>query len=481
MKINESEKVEFKKSTAELKQALKTLCAFANNGEGTVYFGINDKGKIIGQEISDNTIKRISASVLSLIEPRLYPNIYVEKIDNRDVLLVEIKNSPEKPYFYKGKAYKRIGTSDAYLSRYELEKFLYERRNPAYRFDRMIAKECKEGVAVKTLKWFLKKAKETRNLPIDFDENRNAILNKLGLFTQNKLNFAGLLAFGKKIQKYFPDVILKCAVFEGVDKTGRMLDHIEINDNVFKQIDYAENFILRNIRKSAVINPQTGRREERYELPYLAIREAISNAVAHRDYRISSHIDVAIFDNRLEIWSPGALPFGIKLKDLCKGHLSVLRNPAIAEVLFLAGYIERWGTGIDKMNKMMRGYGFSIPKYKEIAGNFVVIFQRKNGQRKKQAPNRRRSITAQAPPKHRPSTVQVKILVFCRKPKHRDEIQKHTGLKHRGHFRANILKPIIRNGLIEMTIREKPNSPKQKYVITEKGKRILGDIENKKR
>ncbi|MEA2082246.1 MAG: putative DNA binding domain-containing protein [Elusimicrobiota bacterium] len=477
MKTNESERVEFKKSTAELKQALKTLCAFANNGEGTVYFGIDDKGKITGQEVSDNTIKRISASVLSLIEPRLYPNIYVKKINNKDVLLVEIKNSPEKPYFYKGKAYKRIGTSDAYLSRYELEKFLYERANPAYRFDRMIAEDYRDGVSAKTLKWFLKNAKETRNLPIDLSEDKNTILNKLGLMTQDKLNFAGLLAFGKKIQKHFPDIILKCAVFEGADKTGRILDHIEINANAFRQIDYAENFILRNIRKAAWINPQTGRREERYELPYLAIREAVANAVAHRDYRIPSHIDIAIFDNRIEIWSPGALPFGIEIKELSKGHLSVLRNPAVAELLFLAGYIERWGTGIDKMNKMMRDYGLFSPEYKEIAGNFVVIFQRKSRRKKTQVSSgKRRSSTVQVASKYRPSTVQVKIIVFCKKPKHRDEIQQYTGFKHRGHFRANILKPIIENGLIKMTIQERPNSPKQKYVITKKGTRVLEEL-----
>lgn len=359
MRFRESEKIELKQSTAELKQALEDLCAFANSDTGTLYFGISDEGKIIGQEITDNTLRKVSTTILSLIEPRLYPNIYVEEIDGRHILIVEVKNSPEKPYFYKGKAYKRVGTTNAYLSRYEIEKYLYERENPAYRFDKTIIKEYKTGVSVKTLRWFLKKAKEERNLPVNLSENKNITLSKLGLLTQDKLNFAGLMAFGKEIQRYFPDTIVKCALFEGIDKTGRILDHIEIKDNIFNQIDYAENFILRNIRKSAWINPQTGRREEKYELPYLAIREAIANAVAHRDYRIGSHIDVAIFDDRVEVWSPGELPLGIKMEDILKKHISALRNPAIAELLYMAGYIERWGTGIDKMNRLMKEYGSS--------------------------------------------------------------------------------------------------------------------------
>jgi ATP-dependent DNA helicase RecG len=128
--FKESESVELKRSTAELKQALEDLCAFANTGMGTVYFGITDQGEAVGQQISDDTFKRVSSTILSSLEPRLYPNIYREQIKGRDVLVVEVKNSPEKPYFYKGKAYKRMGTTNAYLSRYEVEKYLYERENP---------------------------------------------------------------------------------------------------------------------------------------------------------------------------------------------------------------------------------------------------------------------------------------------------------------------------------------------------------------
>lgn len=142
------------------------------------------------------------------------------------------------------------------------------------------------------------------------DEGYEEVLNKLGVITEENLNVAGVMAFSDFPQQYLNIAIVKCAVFEGVDKSGRILDHIDIKDNIFNQIDQTENFILRNIRKSAWINPKTGRRDEQYEIPYLAIREAIANAVAHRDYRMASHIDIAVFNNRVEVCSPGGLVDG---------------------------------------------------------------------------------------------------------------------------------------------------------------------------
>jgi len=489
MKFKESEKVEFKKSTAELKEALNDLCAFANSGIGTIYFGVSDKGKVVGQDVSDNTIKKVSITILSLIEPRLYPNVYTQTVDGKEILVVELKNSAEKPYFYKGKAYKRIGTTNVYLSRYEIEKYLYERENPAYRFDKTTIEEYKGGIAARTLKWFLKKAKEERNLPINLSESRDVILSKLGVLTQSKLNFAGLISFGKDIQRYFPDTIVKCALFEGRDKTGRILDHIDIKDNIFNQIDFAENFILRNIRKAAWINPQTGRREEKYELPYLAIREAIANAVAHRDYRISSHIDIAIFDDRIEVWSPGGLPLGITIKDLPKKHMSVLRNPVIAEVLYLSRYIERWATGINKMNRLMREYKLPLPKYEETAGSFVVLFQRQKIVTKVREKSKvqldeqaKAQVEAQAKAQVEAQVgiteIQRRILSVCLiAPTPKRGIAKkigHSGIS--GSLKKNV-KFLVDKKLIKYTVPDRPQSSKQKCVITKKGRKLLEERE----
>jgi len=377
MKLKESVTVEFKGSTAELKQALEDICAFANNGDGILYFGIVDDGKVRGQDVSDKTIQRVSTSILSSIEPRVYPNIYEDTINGKTVLVVEIKNGPDRPYFYKGKAYKRVGTSNAYLSRYEVEKALYERDNPKYRYEKTAIKEYKDALDRKTINWFLEKAKEERFLPVDGNDEQNDILKKLNLVTNGQLNLAGLVCFGKEIQRYVPESLVKCAIFDGLEKrSDRIVEYEDFRTNIFEQIEGVHNFIQKNCRRRYAVNPETAQREAVYEWPLLAIREALSNAIAHRDYMISGHTDIAIFDDRIEIWSSGTLPEGIKIEDLDKTHKSVLRNPAIAEMLYFAGHIERWGSGIKAMNTFLKQAGLPKPTYEEIGSNFVVTFKK---------------------------------------------------------------------------------------------------------
>lgn len=377
MKLKESTKIEFKKSTAELRQALEDICAFANNGEGVLYFGITDDGKVTGQDVSDKTIQKVSTSILSSIEPRVYPNIYEEMISGKTVLIVEVKNGPDRPYFYKGKAFKRVGTSNAYLSRYEVEKALYERDNPKYRYEKTVINEYKDSLDRKAINWFLKKAKEERSIPIDKADKQHDILSKLNLLTENKLNLAGLVCFGKNIQRYVPESLVKCAIFDGLEKRSDMIvEYEDFRTNIFEQIEGVQKFIMNHCRKRYAINPETARREAVYEWPLLAVREALSNAIAHRDYMISGHTDIAIFDNRIEIWSSGTLPEGIQIKDLNKTHKSVLRNPAIAEMLYFAGYIERWGSGIKAMNTLVKEAGLPKPIYEETGSSFVVTFKK---------------------------------------------------------------------------------------------------------
>ena len=144
-----------------------------------------------------------------------------------------------------------------------------------------------------------------------------------------------------------------------------------------------------------------------------------------------------------------------------------MRNPAIAEVLFLAGYIERWGTGIDKMNKLMQDYELSIPEYDEISGNFVVTFRRKEI-----APKIKHR-TESVPGLSQVGEQVFSILKFCSLPRAKKEILKHLNLSNVYLNYKRKIYPLVKNGLLKMTIPEKPQSSKQRYVIAEKGEQIL--------
>jgi len=246
------------------------------------------------------------------------------------------------------------------------------------------------------------------------------------------------------------------------------------------RLNWAENFVLRNIRKQAEVNPDTGRRESRYEVPFRAIWEAIANAVAHRDYRLASTIDVAIFDDRIEICSPGELPRGMTLEQLHLPYRSVLRNSTLAELSYLTRYIECWGTGIQNMKEWMEGHGLPEPEFAITEHSVLTVLKRPAEKSMPQISREHPAGTWQVPSKYPASTQQVKILKFCKILFLSKEIQKHLGLKDREHFRSEILKPVIDGGYIAMTMPGKLTSSKQKYRLTEKGRQLLKELEGKK-
>lgn len=480
MRLKESQTVEFKESTGQLSRALESLCAFANTDLGTVYFGIKEDGNFKGQEISDRTFRKVQQAIFNNIEPNLYPNIFEKYIDGSKILIVELKNAPERPYFLKGRAYKRVGTSNVHLSKSGIELLLYERENPEFNYDRTPASDDEQALNKEKIQWFFSKARAERNLPFDYSPTA---IEKLNIYTKGKANIAGVLAFSDNITHYLPTAFVKCALFEGLDKTGRILDHQDIKTDVFLQIDQAENFVLRNIRKSAEINPETMRRESKYEVPYRAIREAIANAVAHRNYQIPSVINVAIFDNRIEIWSPGTLPNGMTMNLLHRPHSSVLRNSTLAELLYLTGYIEQWGTGIQNMKDWMTLNGLPKPEYKQAGIHFVTVLKRHSASEYEEIISDKTGAGMalswdQVGTKSGLSRDQVKnVLNRCLKPQKLSELIDIFGWRNRTKFRDKFVVPLLKNGLLNMTVPDKPNSRNQKYIVSENGKKWMKENE----
>jgi ATP-dependent DNA helicase RecG len=168
---------------------------------------------------------------------------------------------------------------------------------------------------------------------------------------------------------------IKCIRFSGNEPIKPYIDFQTIEGTIFDLIDKAEDFVLRNIRKSIRLVPGKVQREEKYEYPTDAIREAVVNAVAHRDYESPSKVQVRIFDNRIEVWSPGTLPEGITIEDLKREHISVPRNPHLFKQLFWVKYVEDVGGGTLDMINRCREWEILEPVFEHISGAFVVTFK----------------------------------------------------------------------------------------------------------
>ena len=193
------------------------------------------------------------------------------------------------------------------------------------------------------------------------------------LIDGGELTNAALLLFFK--EPIFLQSEVKCVRFSGNEPVKPYIDFQTIEGSVFDLMDRAMDFVLRNIRKSIRLVSGKVQREEKYEYPPDAIREAIVNAIAHRDYESPSKVQVRIFDNRIEVWNPGKLPDEITLEDLRREHISVPRNPLLFKQLLWVKYVEDVGGGTLDMINQCKEWGIPEPLFEHVSGAFVVTFR----------------------------------------------------------------------------------------------------------
>lgn len=362
--LSESETVELKRSTSELREAVVAIAAILNkHHEGVLYFGVENSGKVIGQQVTEQTIREVSRAIAEGIEPKVYPKISKAVLGGKSCVHVEFRGQ-EVPYYAYGRAYTRVGDENRQLSAKELENLILHKNRDKLRWDHEICQKAGiSDISSSKLRSFLK----TASLPYD---SVDSSLEKLGLLRDGKLLNTAVLLFGKKPQRFFPNARLRCAVF-ATENTVTPLDMQDFYGDVFYLIKKAEEYILRNIH--------IGMRLEglyRVDVPEIdkeAFREAIINAFCHRDYYEYDSVNIAVFKDRMEIRNPGRLYGGLTIDRIVKGNVSKRRNELIAELFSKVHFGERWGRGIELILSKEPGTVF-----KEVADIFIVAFKRKH-------------------------------------------------------------------------------------------------------
>ena len=271
---------------------------------------------------------------------------------------------------------------------------------------------------------------------------------------------------------------MECARFKGI-KTDTTLDSLTIEESICLQADPAIAFVQRNIKKGSKIGEVY--REERWEYPLLAVRELIINAIIHRDYSLQGKdIKVAIFDDMLEITSPGVIPATIDLTNLTSGQ-SEIRNRTLAPIFKELKLIEQWGTGFQKLSDELQEYPEIELKFNEPGLAFQVQFIKKDFK----APSENQVGTKSGLSWHQVSTKLAlsreeveKVLLSTKNPISIADLMDIFGWKDRSKFRDKYINPSLELEIVQMTIPGKPNSSKQKYIITDKGKLLLNELEN---
>ena len=366
----ESETLEFKKSTSELKEGVISIAAILNKHQkGTLYLGIKNDGTVIGQEISEKTLRDISKSISDKIEPKIYPEIIKVNIEGKSCVKVLFQGR-NVPYFAFGRAYIRVSDADRQLSAKEIERLILKKNSGQIKWESELSEFSISEVDKSAVRDYVKRANTAGRIDFSFD-NAGNILKKLDLVKNGRLLKAAEVLFCDE-----NTIEVQGAVFAGTDRVT-FLDIRQFKGTIFSLLEKSEEYISERINWKAEIGRL--KREEIPEIPIRAIREALVNSLCHRDYYAPESNKIAIFKDRVEIWNPGTFPDGLVPEDFITGEgQSVLRNPLIAEILYKSKEVERWGSGLKRIYEECSAGNVKV-EFKDLKTGFLVVFYRLEG------------------------------------------------------------------------------------------------------
>ena len=377
----ESEKTEFKEN-AKTNTYIKTVVAFANGNGGKIVFGVKDNKEIVGVENEFEVMDGIINAISDSCYPMIVPDISLHTLENKTVILVEIEGGKKKPYYLKSKGmqkgtYIRSGATTRIIEEdYVLKELVLEGENKY--FDQQVChgESVSDEEIEKFCEWLEKLARKNSENDTEIRKiTRNTLLSWKVLEEKNGRIFptnAYILLSGK--ENWEVSRKIQCGVFKG-ETRSIFVDKKEFEGSIIMQLEKAYQYVLEKINLGSDIVGIY--RVDKYEIPPKSIREVIANAVIHRSYLEPNDIQVALYDNRLEITSPGMLPSGVNVKRMKEGY-SKLRNRAIASVFAYVNIIEKWGSGIPRIIHEIREYGLQEPEFIPFENDFRVNIYRKS-------------------------------------------------------------------------------------------------------
>ena len=358
----ETQTTEFKITWRD--EYMKIISAFANSEGGKLIIGVDDKGRPTGIKNIKKLLEDLPNKIISKLG--IIPSINIEKIEGEEILNIEIKSS-SVPISYNGKYYIRSGSTTQELNGGDLTQFLLKKIGKTW--DGISSRATFSDVKISTLENFKTLAK-SRISGISRLDSVKKIFTNLELLTDNKkITNAGILLFGKHPQRFFLAAKTRVGRFKSsID----IIDTIVIDGNLFEQVEESVEAIKKHLNVRFEIKGI--QRKDIWDYPIEAIREAVINAIIHKDYLSQAEVQIKIYDDRIWIWNPGCLPPQLSIDDLKKEHSSYPRNPLIANAFYLAGFIEKWGSGTKRIVDLCKGQGLPEPEYKEEHGGFSVYF-----------------------------------------------------------------------------------------------------------
>ncbi len=376
LKRDEGKTLEFKRDLSARQGLLRTLVAFANTAGGTVLVGVEDRTRHVrGVQAPLDLEERLANLIADGIAPRLVPELEIVPWRRTHVLAVQVYPSPTRPHYVAkegidGGVYVRVGSTNRRADRELVDELRRYGRGEVYD-EQPVPELDSEAIDFRAASESFAPIRKLRRTDLE-------TLRLITEYQGRKVpTVGGVLLFGKERERHYPDAWIQAGRFLGTDKS-RIADRLEIHSIPVRAIEEAIAFVQKHALHGAEIGAV--RRTDRWNLPPVAVREAVVNAVVHTDYaQRGAPIRIAIFDDRLEVENPGLLPFGLTVDDLERG-ISKLRNRVIGRTFHSLGLVEQWGSGIQRMRAACRDAGLAPPLLEEIGTSFrVTLFTEQVG------------------------------------------------------------------------------------------------------
>ncbi len=447
--LGEGFSIEFKRSMPS--DLGREMCAFANATGGVILIGVDDAGIPVG--VGDhNRLKSQIQSIARSAEPPLA----VEVASEGDVLCVTVPEQHGKPYSFGGRFFLREGATCQRLSRDEIREFFF--KEGLTRLDETPCSAFDPSVEITPARW----AEFSERAGIDPGLDPMTVLANLHLLRDSRMTYAGAWLLADDITRFTLQAGVTCAVFRGNAKT-HILDRKDFKGSLYSI--YQEVMAYLQAKLNSALVPHAQGRDERLELPESALREAVVNAIAHRDYRSTANVQAYVFGDRVEIVTPGGLPPGMREEYL--GSRSVPRNPLLFSLLYRMRLVEQIGSGIRRIHDACLEYGVPAPDIQVSPDWVTVTFLR---QEAAVAPHVTPHVTPHETPHVTPHVGR--LIAALRGEMSRAEIMAALGLADRGHFATTYLQPGLDAGLVEMTLPDSPRSRTQRYRLTSRGRQV---------
>lgn len=365
--MSETQNIEYKSSWRD--EYLKWICGFANANGGTIFIGKDDTGKVVG--ISDT--KKLMEEIPNKVKDTLGILVDVNLHKTKQAEFIEIGVEPYPyPVNYKGQYHIRSGSTKQELKGGALDKFLLQKKGK--RWDSVpVPKVSVKDLKQESFEFFRKRAFKSQRIDEDSltDSNEHLIEN-LQLKEGEYLKRAAILLFHPNPEKFVTGAYIKIGYFQS-DDVLKFQD--EIHGNLFEQIEKAMDLLFTKYIK-AEISYEGINRVEKFEYPKEAVREALLNAIAHKDYSGGVPIQISVYSDKIIFWNEGQLPENWTVKTLLEKHASRPYNPDIANALFRSGYIEAWGRGTIKIIKECKAAGIPEPVFSYDSSDISVEFRK---------------------------------------------------------------------------------------------------------